>query len=153
MGAAHAQGVLHRDIKPENLIIEAVGNAKLMDFGIARPIERMTPGETQAGWVVGTPMYMAPEVLQGRDADVRGDIYAVGILLYEIFTGKPPFSGSTPIEVMLKQIKDEPPAPIGPHGALDPALEAAILRCLKKDPAERFSSVDGLARVLEGLTA
>jgi len=153
LGAAHAQGVLHRDIKPENLIIEAVGNAKLMDFGIARPIERMTPGETQAGWVVGTPMYMAPEVLQGRDADVRGDIYAVGILLYEIFTGKPPFSGSTPIEVMLKQIKDEPPAPIGPHGALDPALEAAILRCLKKDPSERFPSVDGLARVLEGLTA
>ncbi|MEP7010000.1 MAG: protein kinase [Acidobacteriota bacterium] len=153
LSAAHAQGVLHRDIKPENLIIEAAGNAKLMDFGIARPIDRMAPGETQAGWVVGTPMYMAPEVLQGREADVRGDLYAVGILLYEIFTGKPPFSGSTPIEIMLKQIKDEPLPPRGPNGDLDPALAAAILRCLKKDPAERFPNVDGLARVLEGLTA
>ncbi len=153
LGAAHAQGVLHRDIKPENLIIEAVGNAKLMDFGIARPIDRMAPGETQAGWVVGTPLYMAPEVLQGREADVRGDIYAVGVLLYEIFTGQTPFSGSTPIEIMLKQIKDDPPPPIGPNGALHPALEAAILRCLKKDPAERFANVIDLARVLEGLTA
>lgn len=153
LSAAHAQGVLHRDIKPENLIIEAVGNAKLMDFGIARPIERIAPGETQQGWVVGTPLYMAPEILQGREADVRGDIYAVGVLLYEIFTGKPPFSGSTPVEIMLKQIKDDPLPPRGPNGVLDPGLEAAILRCLKKDPAERFASVDDLARALEDLTA
>ncbi len=153
LGAAHAQGVLHRDIKPENLIIEAVGNAKLMDFGIARPIERLAPGETQKGWVVGTPLYMAPEILQGREADVRADIYAVGILLYEIFTGKPPFAGATPIDIMLQQIKDEPLPPRGPQGPLDPVLEAAVMRCLKKDPAARFATVDELARILEGLSA
>jgi serine/threonine-protein kinase len=153
LGAAHAQGVLHRDIKPENLIIEANGNAKLMDFGIARPIERLTAGETQAGWVVGTPQYMSPELLQGREADVRADIYAVGVLFYEIFTGKPPFSGPTPVEIMFKHIKDDPPAPVGPNGPLDPRLAAALLRCLKKDPADRFPSVDALARELEGLTA
>ena len=153
LGAAHAQGVLHRDIKPENLIIEAVGNAKLMDFGIARPIERVAPGETQQGWVVGTPLYMAPEILQGREADVRADIYAVGVLLYEIFTGKPPFAGSTPVEIMLKQIKDDPPPPLGPNGPLEKSLEAAILKCLRKDPAERFASVDDLRRALEDLSA
>ncbi len=153
LGAAHAQGVLHRDIKPENLILEANGNAKLMDFGIARPIERLTPGETQAGFVVGTPQYMAPELLQGREADVRADIYAVGVLLYEIFTGKPPFSGATPVEIMLKHIKDEPLPPIGPAGALPPVLSAALLRCLKKDPAERFPNVEALARELAELSA
>src|SRR4029079_10996219 len=98
LGAAHAVGVMHRDIKPENLILTPTGNAKLMDFGIARPIERMAPGQTQAGFIVGTPQYLAPEQLQGAPVDVRADIYSTGIVLYEIFTGELPFSAPTAME-------------------------------------------------------
>jgi len=153
LGAAHAVGVLHRDIKPENLILEANGNAKLMDFGIARPIERLEAGQTQAGWLVGTPEYLSPELLQGRDADVRSDLYAVGIVLFEISTGKPPFSGPTPVEVMLKHLKDEAPVPKGPQGDLPVAFRAIVSKCLKKEPDERYASVADLLRDLEVLTA
>jgi serine/threonine-protein kinase len=95
LATAHAVGVLHRDIKPENLILDPTGNAKLMDFGIARPIDRLTPGQTQAGFIVGTPQYLAPEILQGRDADPRSDIYSCGIVFYELFAGLLPFEGTT----------------------------------------------------------
>ena len=86
--------MLHRDIKPENLILEPTGNAKLMDFGIARPIDRMAPGQTQAGFIVGTPQYLAPEILKGQEADARADIYSCGIVLYEMFAGVLPFDGA-----------------------------------------------------------
>jgi serine/threonine-protein kinase len=153
LAAAHAVGVLHRDIKPENLILEPTGNAKLMDFGIARPVRRLTPGQTQAGWVVGTPQYLAPEQLQGQDSDTRADIYSCGIVLYEIFTGRLPFAAATPMEVAVQHLKDEPPAPRTHWPEIPARLEAAILRCLNKDPAERYPSVADLLRDLEGLSA
>src|SRR3954447_21298274 len=111
LGAAHAVGVMHRDIKPENLILTPAGNAKLMDFGIARPIERLTPGQTQVGFIVGTPQYLSPEQLQGGEVDARADIYSAGIVLYEIFTGELPFSAPTAMELMLKHLKEPPLAP------------------------------------------
>jgi len=152
LAAAHAVGVLHRDIKPENLILEPTGNAKLMDFGIARPIDRLTPGQTQAGFIVGTPQYLAPEILQGKEADPRADIYACGIVLYEIFAGGLPFEGPTAMDVMVKHLREEPVPPSTRWHEIPPPLEAAILRCLKKDPGERYRSVAELLRDLEGLS-
>jgi eukaryotic-like serine/threonine-protein kinase len=153
LGAAHAVGVLHRDIKPENLILEPTGNAKLMDFGIARPIDRLTPGQTQAGFVVGTPQYLPPEILQGREADPRSDLYSCGIVLYEIFTGELPFVGPTAMDVMVKHLREEPPAPSSRWPEIPPVLEKAILRCLEKDPEQRYRSVVELLHELEALSA
>jgi eukaryotic-like serine/threonine-protein kinase len=154
LGAAHAVGVIHRDIKPENLILEPTGNAKLMDFGIARPVTRLTPGQTQAGFIVGTPQYLAPEQVQGGDAiDTRADIYAAGVVLYEIFTGEVPFRADTAMEVLVKHLQDEPPPPRSFWSEMPPRLEAAILRCLRKNPAERFQKVEELQHELEALSA
>jgi class 3 adenylate cyclase len=151
LAAAHAVGVIHRDIKPENLLLEPTGNAKLMDFGIAKPVERSAPGQTREGFIVGTPQYMAPEQLQGQEADLRADIYSAGVVFYEIFTGELPFTAPTAIEVMLKHLKDEPP-PMRTHWAeIPPALEAIVERCLKKTAAERFATVPELLRALEAL--
>jgi eukaryotic-like serine/threonine-protein kinase len=153
LAAAHAVGVLHRDIKPENLILEATGNAKLMDFGIARPAQREGPGQTQAGWVVGTPQYLSPEQLQGQESDARADIYSCGIVLYELFTGRLPFAGATPVEIMFQHLREEPAPPRAAWPEVPPPLEAAILRCLQKDPAARYPTVADLLHDLEGLSA
>ncbi|HEY3566632.1 MAG TPA: protein kinase [Thermoanaerobaculia bacterium] len=152
LAAAHAVGVLHRDIKPENLILEPTGNAKLMDFGIARPIDRLTPGQTQAGFIVGTPQYLPPEILQGKEADPRADIYACGIVLYEIFAGGLPFEGPTAMDIMVKHLREEPVPPSARWREIPPPLEAAILRCLRKDPDQRYRSVSELLKDLEGLS-
>ncbi|HSF43175.1 MAG TPA: protein kinase [Thermoanaerobaculia bacterium] len=151
--AAHSVGVLHRDIKPENLILEPTGNAKLMDFGIARPVKRMAPGQTQEGFIVGTPQYIAPEVLQGKDADVRADVYSCGIVLYEIFSGALPFTGATTMDVILKHLREAPPPPSQHWPEIPPRLEAAILRCLEKDPEARYRSIVDLHHELEALSA
>jgi HAMP domain-containing protein len=153
LGAAHAVGVLHRDIKPENLILEPTGNAKLMDFGIARPIDRLSPGQTQAGFLVGTPQYLAPEVLQGKEADPRSDLYSCGIVLYEIFAGVLPFEGPTAMEVMVKHMREEPAPPSSHWPEIPKPLETAILRCLEKDPDRRYRAVAELLRDMEALSA
>jgi len=153
LGAAHAVGVLHRDIKPENLILEPTGNAKLMDFGIARPIDRLAPGQTQAGFILGTPQYLPPEVLQGQEADPRSDLYSCGIVLYEIFTGVLPFEGPTAMDIMVKHLREVPAPPSARWREIPPALEAAILRCLEKEPDRRYRSVAELLHDLEGLSA
>ena len=153
LGAAHAVGVMHRDIKPENLILEPTGNAKLMDFGIARPVRRMEAGQTEAGMVVGTPLYLSPEQLQGGDIDTRADIYSTGVVLYEIFTGVLPFDAPTAVEIMIKHLREPPPPPHLHWPEIPPRLDASILRCLAKDPDARYRSVEELLRDLEGLNA
>lgn len=153
LGAAHAVGVIHRDIKPENLILEPTGNAKLMDFGIARPVSRLTPGQTQAGFIVGTPQYLAPEQVQGGDIDTRADIYSCGVVLYEIFSGEVPFKADTAMEVLVKHLQEEPQSPRAHWTDMPPRLEAAILRCLRKSPASRFQTIEELQRELEALSA
>jgi tRNA A-37 threonylcarbamoyl transferase component Bud32/HAMP domain-containing protein len=153
LGAAHAVGVIHRDIKPENLILEPTGNAKLMDFGIARPVSRLTPGQTQAGFIVGTPQYLAPEQVQGGDIDTRADIYSCGVVLYEIFSGEVPFKADTAMEVLVKHLQEEPQSPRVHWPDMPARLEAAILRCLRKSPASRFQTIEELQRELEALSA
>jgi serine/threonine-protein kinase len=151
--AAHQEGVVHRDIKPQNmLIIPETGDLKIMDFGIARVSEMKAgaAGLTSTGTVMGTPDYMPPEQAQGQPADFRSDIYSLGIVFYEIFTGHLPFSGDSVMAVVLAHIQKPAPAPRQANPAIPPELEAVILRCIEKSPAKRYQRVED---VLEDLGA
>ena len=142
---AHSQGVIHRDLKPENVMLDRAGNVKVMDFGIARLLDTSV---TATGGIIGTPAYMAPEQAEGREIDARTDIYATGLILYELFTGRPAFTGDTPITIALKQIRETPAAPRTHEGSIPPELDAIILKCLEKDPARRFQSIAELDEAL-----
>jgi serine/threonine-protein kinase len=151
LSAAHEVGVLHRDIKPENLILEANGNAKLMDFGIARPVRRNTPGQTQAGTFVGTPDYCSPEQLSGSDVDERADIYACGVLMSEMFCGGMPYAGANTMDIYQAQISDTPTRPSELWKDIPADLEAIILRCIRCAREERFASAADLGQALSHL--
>lgn len=153
LAAAHAQSILHRDIKPENIILDSLGNAKLMDFGLARPVHRLTPGQTQAGFIVGTPHYLAPEQLEGKDADPRADVYACGVVMFEVFTGKLPFGGNNVMEIILKHLKEPPASPRDYWTEIPADLEKLLLRCLEKSPEDRYPDAAALVRALERLSA
>ena len=152
--AAHEGGVLHRDIKPENLIIEHTGNLKLMDFGIARPISRRKPAQTEPGSLVGTPFYLAPEQLEGFEPDERADLYAAGVVLYEIFTGALPFSTQGNLFEVISRKLQEPPTPPRDHWPTMPeALADILMRCLTRDREKRFQAITTLLDRLEVLRA
>jgi Protein kinase domain len=142
---AHAQGIVHRDLKPENIMIDAQGNVKIMDFGIARSMEIAT-GLT--GSMVGTPAYMAPEQVGGKPVDYRTDVYSLGLILYEMFTGAQAFRADNAVAVALKQMRE---SPVPPH-EIDPQIpvpiERAILKCLEKEPGKRYQSIAELESVL-----
>ncbi len=144
---AHSQGIIHRDLKPENVMIDQAGNVKLMDFGIAR--SNLGLSATAAGVVIGTPAYMSPEQVQGKTADARSDIYSLGLILYEMFTGTQAFRGKTTVEIVFKQLKDSPPPPRQVEPTLPLHIELAIVRCIEKDPDARFESVDELEAALQ----
>src|ERR1700677_4007601 len=143
---AHAQGIVHRDLKPENVMIDGSGNLKIMDFGIARSMEAVT---RQTGAMVGTPAYMAPEQVSGSPVDYRTDIYSLGLMLYEMFTGKPAFSAENAIAVALKQMREDPPRPGEVEPSIPLPIERAILRCLEKSPEKRFQTVAALESALQ----
>ena len=135
---AHEQGVIHRDIKPQNMVVEPDGVLKVMDFGIARLATRKPQsGVTQAGTVIGTPEYMAPEQLAGDDVDHRVDIYAAGCVLYECLTGRPPFTADTPYQLIAKLLEETAPSPRSLNAEVPPALDALIMAALSKDPSGR----------------
>jgi len=140
---AHAQGIIHGDLKPENIMLDETGDVKIMDFGIARVASTTT---TTA--LSGTPAYMSPEQAEGRPIDMRSDIYSLGLLMYEVFTGHMAFSGDTPIAVALKQIRETPPGPRSLEPLLPASLEKAIMRCLEKDPANRFQTLSEVEAAL-----
>ena len=153
LGAAHAGGVVHRDIKPQNmLILPETAELKIMDFGISRvsSVDAEGSGLTTAGTVMGTPDYMPPEQAQGRAADFRSDLYSLSVVLFEIFTGKLPFKGETPMAVVVAHIQQAPPRPRSVNPKLPPELEAVILKGLEKDPARRWQTAD---EILEALSA
>ena len=143
---AHQRGIVHRDIKPQNVLVTADGRAKVADFGIAR-LQAAT-AQTQAGEVFGTPDYMAPERASGREAGAAADVYSVGVVLYEMLTGRLPFTGESAIEVALKHLQEPPPPPSRLNPAVPPGLEEVVLQALAKDPAQRFASASAMRQAL-----
>ena len=145
LAAAHDLGVLHRDIKPSNVMIDGRGRARITDFGLAVAAEDGFDGE-----ISGTPTYMAPEQFAGKGASVRSDVYALGLVLYELYTGRKAFDGATVREVRRKHEDDTPTAPSVLTPGLDPVVERVILRCLEKDPSARPVSAAQVAKALPG---
>ncbi len=147
LAEAHRMGVVHRDLKPGNIMIDKEGNAKIMDFGIARSIS--VKGITGPGVMIGTPEYMSPEQVEGKEVDTRSDIYSLGIILYEMLTGQVPFEGDTPFTVGVKQKSEIPRDPKELNAQIPQDLSRLILKCLKKDKERRYQSTDELKADLE----
>ena len=144
---AHRLGVVHRDLKPGNIMIDREGNAKIMDFGIARSIS--AKGITGAGVMIGTPEYMSPEQVEGKDVDQRSDIYSLGVILYEMITGRVPFEGETPLSVAVRQKTEAAPDPRKSNAQVPEDLSRLILKCLEKDKERRYQNADELRANLE----
>src|SRR5262245_12202335 len=144
---AQQQGVIHRDLKSQNIIINAANHAKIIDFGLAHTAHLQ--GMTATGLIMGTPEYMAPEQVAGKRVDERADVYSLGIILYELFTGRVPFSGYSAIAVGFKQMKDDPPPPRELNPQISPAVENVIFKALQKDPMHRYRSAAELKLDLE----
>jgi serine/threonine-protein kinase len=155
LAAAHEMGVVHRDIKPHNMmILPETGDLKIMDFGISRvqSVGSADTGLTSAGTVMGTPDYMPPEQAQGLPADFRSDLYSLGVVLFEIFTGRLPFSGDSPTALLIAHVQQPPPRPRSVHAGVPAELEAVVLRALEKDPARRWQTADGLEEALSAVS-
>lgn len=147
---AHEQGVIHRDIKPQNIAVTPDGVLKVMDFGIARLAKR-TRGVTEAGMIVGTPDYMAPEQLLGDEVDARVDLYAVGVVLYECLTGNLPFVADSPITLITKVLEERPTSPRDVSADIPAPLADLVMRALDKDPANRPQTATAFHDLLAAL--
>ncbi|MFF8552656.1 protein kinase [Streptomyces sp. NPDC015501] len=149
---SHEMGLVHRDIKPGNVMMTKRGVVKVMDFGIARAMQSGVTSMTQTGMVVGTPQYLSPEQALGRGVDARSDLYSVGIMLFQLLTGRIPFDADSPLAIAYAHVQEEPVAPSSINRAVTPAMDALVARALKKNPNERFPSAaamrDEIARVL-----
>ncbi len=153
LGEAHARGLIHRDIKPGNLFAAERGRVfdvvKLLDFGLVKPIAAGDePQLTQEGTISGTPHFMSPEQALGREPDARSDIYSLGAVAYFLLTGRAPFLGNRPMEVLVAHARDQalPPSKLVPGVPAD--LERVVLRCLAKEPSDRYASVEELETAL-----
>ncbi|MFI8390550.1 protein kinase [Streptomyces sp. NPDC085540] len=149
---SHEMGLVHRDIKPGNVMVNKRGVVKVMDFGIARAMQSGVTSMTQTGMVVGTPQYLSPEQALGRGVDARSDLYSVGIMLFQLLTGRIPFDADSPLAIAYAHVQEEPVAPSSINRSLTPAMDALVARALKKNPNERFPTAaamgDEVARVL-----
>jgi serine/threonine-protein kinase len=148
---AHKQGVVHRDVKPANVMIDKSGRVILTDFGVAKIVGGQTL--TATGAATGTPAYMSPEQATGQPADHRADIYALGVMLFEMLTGQVPFDADTPLAVMLKHAHDVRPSPRALRPDLPEGLDHIVLKCMARNPGERFQSADELIQFLNNPAA
>jgi beta-lactam-binding protein with PASTA domain/predicted Ser/Thr protein kinase len=146
---AHRHGIVHRDIKPHNVLVDAEGRVKVTDFGIARA---GTSQMTETGSIVGTAQYLSPEQARGGEVDPRSDLYSLGVVLYELLTGKTPFDGDTPVEIAMKHLSTTPKPPSKLRPEIPPELDKVVLRALAKNPDERYQSADEMEADLERVT-
>lgn len=146
LGAIHDLGIIHRDLKTSNLMIDSRGVVRLMDFGIAKEMGGDTTGATASGHIVGTPEYMSPEQAKGDKVDARSDLYSLGIVIFEVFTGDVPFKADTPLGTILKHLHDPPP--LDEPGRLPAELVPVLRRALAKEPAERYASIEEVGSAL-----
>jgi hypothetical protein len=147
---AHAQGVVHRDVKSSNIMVDAAGHAKLADFGVAHVVDK--PAH-EAGMMLGTPAYMAPEHAAGGAADARSDLFSLGVVLYEVLTGVRPFPGEDVAKVLHEVVHVDPVPPRERNFAVPPALDAVVRRAMSKDPADRYAHATAFAEALAQASA
>ncbi len=149
LAEAHELGVVHRDLKPQNIMIDKEGNSRIMDFGIARSLK--AKGITDAGVMIGTPAYMSPEQDDAKETDQRSDIYPLGVILYEMVTGRVPFEGAPPLRVAVKQKTETPEDPRKLNSQIPEDLSRVILRCIEKDKEKRYQSAGELRSELSNI--
>jgi serine/threonine-protein kinase len=137
LACSHAAGIIHRDIKPANVMLTSSGRVKVADFGIARPVSDTSGTVTLAGTVVGTPQYLSPEQGRGEAVDARSDIYSVGCMLYELLVGEPPFTGDSPLSIVVQHVSD---APVRPSAANADRYQTAVRATLLSLVVTRFSA-------------
>jgi eukaryotic-like serine/threonine-protein kinase len=147
---AHERGIVHRDLKPANVLIDRSGRTRVTDFGIARAGESEI---TQTGSVMGTAQYLSPEQAQGMEVTAAADIYSIGVMLFEMLTGRVPFEGDNTVAIAMKQVSEQPVAPSTINPAVSPSLDAVVLRALAKDPANRFASAAEMRAALDAAEA
>jgi serine/threonine protein kinase/tetratricopeptide (TPR) repeat protein len=147
LDAAHAEGVIHRDLKPQNIMVDKHGRVAVMDFGIARSME--LSGLTQTGTLVGTPEYMSPEQAKGEEVDSRSDLFSLGIILYELLTGKSPYEATTSVATLLKRTQERAVPPVKLDPAIPKFMNDIVVRCLEIDPQRRYASAQEILQDLE----
>src|SRR4051812_19931875 len=147
--AAHARGIIHRDIKPGNVMLTPDGAVKVMDFGIARAVAATTSTVTATAAVMGTAQYLSPEQARGESVDARSDLYSTGVLFYELLTGRPPFTGDSPVAIAYQHVREDPSPPSKHDSDLPPDLDAVVLKALAKNPDNRYQSAQEMREDLE----
>jgi eukaryotic-like serine/threonine-protein kinase len=150
LAAAQAEGVIHRDLKPQNILVAKDDHLYVSDFGLARSFEESAVQMTRTGAFMGTPRYMSPEQVEGKPADLRSDLYAYGLILYEMVTGDVPFTGESTLKVMYQRIQEKPKSPKTLNPDLPNWFVQVIMRCLEKDPAVRYQHADEIVLDLQG---
>jgi serine/threonine-protein kinase len=151
---SHRNGIVHRDIKPGNVMLTRNGDVKVMDFGIARAVADSQMTMTQTAQVIGTAQYLSPEQARGERVDARSDLYSTGCLLYELLTGRPPFTGDSPVAIAYQHVKEEPVPPSQVDREVPPWADAIVLKAMRKDPSDRYQSAgemrNDIQRALSG---